>query len=110
MQSALRVVADKDKDHDKETLLATNATQIQTTQIQTIPPASLGEHIEDYVPVNKLGQGASGVVYLVRLKGDSSNALYVLKQVELAKSRAYRSATLSVCLYICVSVCLSGSC
>jgi hypothetical protein len=78
MQSALRSVSRKDVPENSD----------GNANMKSAKP--LGEQIEDYVPVNKLGQGASGVVYLVKLKGDKSNVLYVLKQVELAKSKAYR--------------------
>ena len=42
-----------------------------------------GSRVEDYEPVKKLGQGASGSVHLVVLKEDGSR--WVLKQVELGR-------------------------
>ena len=47
-------------------------------------PGAAGGQVEDYVPVKKLGQGASGSVYLAQYKLDSS--YWVLKQVELGRS------------------------
>ena len=47
-------------------------------------PGTAGGQVEDYVPVKKLGQGASGSVYLAQYKLDGSH--WVLKQVELGRS------------------------
>jgi len=46
--------------------------------------ASAGVRLEDYVPMKKLGQGASGSVHLAQLKNDGS--YWVLKQVELGRA------------------------
>lgn len=52
--------------------------------------AEPGNSPEDYIPVKKLGQGASGVVYLVKLRvprvGEQEQ-MYVMKQVEIGKQR-----------------------
>lgn len=69
------------------------------------PP--VGNQSEDYIPVKRLGQGASGVVYLVKLK-EHEEKLFVLKQIEIGKSQAYGyyiAHDVSACACCCVLLC-----
>jgi NIMA (never in mitosis gene a)-related kinase len=52
--------------------------------------AAAATKAEDFVPLKKLGQGASGLVHLAQLKEDGSH--WVLKQVELGRASSAPSS------------------
>jgi hypothetical protein len=67
-----------------------DALSVGGKHLHTGAEVAMGSSAEDYIPVKKLGEGASGVVYLVKLRSSrdgEANSMYVMKQVEIGKGR-----------------------
>jgi hypothetical protein len=67
-----------------------DALSVGGRHLHTGAEVAMGSSAEDYIPVKKLGEGASGVVYLVKLRSSrdgEADSMYVMKQVEIGKGR-----------------------